>query len=103
MTEDNCQIQESDRFHRYLRFCLRQHGPPDRHDRTTHGALHISGEPAVKLFSVPYAGEVSRIVWDNISKEQQASNLYFSTLGNVTQGTCVNERCAVKLSQQNLQ
>lgn len=63
----------------------------------------ISQEPAVKLTSVPYAGGVSGITWDNISTAQQASNLYFSTLGVVTQGSCVSERCAIKLTQQGLQ
>src|SRR6266853_2269644 len=68
---------------------------PNDHDLLASGLMNamyggiitddISAEAAVKLFSVPYAGGVSGIVWDNISTAQQASNLYFSTLGNVNQ------------------
>jgi hypothetical protein len=86
---------------------------PNDHDLLASGLMNatngyiitddISSEPAVGLDAVPYTGGVSGIVWDNISTEQQASNLYFSTLGAVTQGTCSNERCAVKLSQLTLQ
>jgi hypothetical protein len=53
--------------------------------------------------SVNYPGGVSGIVIDNISTSGQASSVYFSTQGAVTVGTCAASRCAVKLTQLNLQ
>ena len=55
------------------------------------------------LNSVAYAGGISGIIIDNASTQAQASSLYFSTLGSVNVGTCNNQRCAVKLTQLNLQ
>jgi hypothetical protein len=52
---------------------------------------------------VNYPGGVSGIVVDNTSSAAQASSVYFSTQGVVTVGTCVNSRCAVKLTQSGLQ
>jgi len=52
---------------------------------------------------VNYPGGVSGIVVDNTSSAAQASSVYFSTQGVVTVGTCVNARCAVKLTQSRLQ
>jgi hypothetical protein len=53
----------------------------------------------------PYAGGVSGIIIDNVSTAAQASSVYFTTQGAVTQGTCgpPAARCAVKLTQLNLQ
>ena len=53
--------------------------------------------------SVNYPGGVSGIIVDNTSTQGQASSVYFSTQGVVTVGSCNNARCAVKLTQQNLQ
>ena len=50
-----------------------------------------------------YPGGVSGIVVDNTSAAAQASSVYFSTQGVVSVGTCVNSRCAVKLTQSGLQ
>jgi len=55
------------------------------------------------LNSVNYPGGISGIIIDNSSTQAQASSLYFSTLGVVNVGTCGNQRCAVKLTQANLQ
>jgi hypothetical protein len=64
----------------------------------------ISSVPSVGIMFVPYPGGTSAIVFDDVSSQPQASSLYFSTLGVVTQvGTCINSRCAVKLSQLSLQ
>ncbi len=52
---------------------------------------------------VNYPGGVSGIVVDNTSSAAQASSVYFSTQGVVSVGTCVNARCAVKLTQSGLQ
>ena len=52
---------------------------------------------------VNYPGGVSGIVVDNTSAAAQASSVYFSTQGVVSVGTCVNSRCAVKLTQSGLQ
>ena len=52
---------------------------------------------------VNYPGGVSGIVVDNTSSAAQASSVYFSTQGVVNVGTCVNARCAVKLTQSGLQ
>jgi hypothetical protein len=40
---------------------------------------------------------------DNTSTAGQASSVYFSTQGVVNVGSCNNQRCAVKLTQLNLQ
>lgn len=55
------------------------------------------------LSNVQYDGGVSGIIVDNSSTAAQASSVYFSTQGVVTVGTCVNSRCAVKLTQSSLQ
>jgi hypothetical protein len=52
--------------------------------------------------SVNYPGGVSGIIVDNVSTAGQASSVYFSTQGVVNVGTCVNSRCAVKLTQLSL-
>ena len=52
--------------------------------------------------NVNYAGGVSGIVIDNDGSQPEESSLYFSTQGVVTQGSCDNARCAVKLTQLNL-
>jgi hypothetical protein len=62
-----------------------------------------TGAIAVGLSNVSYAGGVSGIIVDNISTSGQASSVYFSTQGVVNVGTCNNQRCAVKLTQLNLQ
>jgi hypothetical protein len=53
--------------------------------------------------SQPYPGGVSGIIVDNTSTAGQASSVYFSTQGVVNIFGCANARCAVKLTQQNLQ
>ncbi len=56
--------------------------------------------------SVNYPGGVSGIIVDNVSSAAQASSVYFTTQGALTAtvGTCsVGTRCAVKLTQLNLQ
>ncbi len=53
--------------------------------------------------SVNYPGGISGVIVDNVSTSAQASSVYFSTQGQVTQGSCSNARCAVKLTQLNLQ
>ena len=53
--------------------------------------------------SVNYPGGVSGIIVDNTSTAGQASSIYFSTQGVVNVGNCSNARCAVKLTQLNLQ
>lgn len=50
-----------------------------------------------------YPGGLSAIIIDNISDQAQASSMYFSTLAIVSVGSCSNARCAVKLSQLDLQ
>jgi hypothetical protein len=50
-----------------------------------------------------YPGGTSNFIIDNTSDEPQASNMYFSTLAVVSVGSCSNARCAVKLSQLDLQ
>ena len=62
-----------------------------------------TGAITAGLSNVNYPGGVSGIVMDNISTSAQASSLYFSTQGVVNVGTCANQRCAVKLTQLNLQ
>jgi hypothetical protein len=53
--------------------------------------------------SASYPGGVSGIIVDNVSTSGQASSVYFSTQGVVNVGSCSNARCAVKLTQLNLQ
>ncbi len=55
------------------------------------------------LSNVQYDSGVSGIIVDNTSTAAQASSVYFSTQGVVNVGTCVNQRCAVKLTQLSLQ
>jgi hypothetical protein len=50
-----------------------------------------------------YPSGTSGIIVDNVSTSAQASSVYFSTQTNVTAGTCINSRCAVKLTQSTLQ
>ena len=52
--------------------------------------------------SVNYPGGVSGIIIDNVSTSAQASSVYFSTQGAVSVGTCAASRCAVRLTQLNL-
>ena len=51
---------------------------------------------------VNYPGGVSGIIIDNDSTLGQASNVYFTTQGAVSVGSCNNQVCAVKLSQSGL-
>jgi hypothetical protein len=51
---------------------------------------------------VPYPGGISGVVIDNVSAGGQASSVYFTTLTNSTVGSCGGTRCAVKLTQANL-
>jgi hypothetical protein len=51
---------------------------------------------------VAYPGGTSGIVVDNVSTAGQASSVYFSTQGVVNVGNCKNQRCAVKLTQLDL-
>jgi hypothetical protein len=53
--------------------------------------------------SATYPGGVSGVIVDNTSTAGQASSVYFSTQGVVNVGSCNNQRCAVKLTQLNLQ
>ncbi len=62
-----------------------------------------SGAITAGLNDVNYPGGVSGVIVDNDSLDVQASSVYFSTLGSVTVGTCTAARCAVKLTQLNLQ
>jgi hypothetical protein len=62
-----------------------------------------SGAITAGLNDVNYPGGVSGIIVDNVSTQNQASSMYFTTLTNSTVGTCGNTRCAVKLRQLNLQ
>jgi hypothetical protein len=62
-----------------------------------------TGAIAIGLSSVNYPGGVSGVVVDNVSTSGQASSVYFSTQGVVNVGGCANARCAVKLTQLNLQ
>jgi hypothetical protein len=55
------------------------------------------------LSNVQYDSGVSGIIVDNTSTAAQASSVYFSTQSVVNVGTCVNQRCAVKLTQLSLQ
>ena len=61
------------------------------------------GSITAGLNSINYPGGISGIIIDNTSTLSQASSLYFSTLSAVNVGTCGNQRCAVKLTQANLQ
>jgi hypothetical protein len=62
-----------------------------------------TGAITAGLNNVNYPGGISGIIIDNANTQAQASSLYFSTLGSVNVGTCANHRCAVKLTQANLQ
>jgi len=62
-----------------------------------------SGSVIAGLNTVNYPGGISGIVVDNVSTQNQASSMYFTTLTNSTVGSCGNTRCAVKLRQLNLQ
>jgi len=62
-----------------------------------------SGSVSAGLNTVNYPGGISGIVVDNVSTQNQASSMYFTTLINSSVGTCGNTRCAVKLRQLNLQ
>ncbi len=62
-----------------------------------------TGAIAIGLSNVSYPGGVSGIIVDNTSTSGQASSVYFSTQGVVNVGSCANARCAVKLTQLNLQ
>jgi hypothetical protein len=62
-----------------------------------------SGTVIAGLNDVNYTGGISAIVVDNVSTQNQASSMYFTTLTNSTVGTCGGTRCAVKLRQLNLQ
>jgi hypothetical protein len=62
-----------------------------------------TGSIPAGLNTVNYPGGISGTIIDNVSTQAQASSVYFSTQGVVNVGTCVNSRCAIKLSQLNLQ
>jgi len=62
-----------------------------------------TGVVIAALNDVNYPGGVSGIIVDNVSTQNQASSMYFTTLTNSSVGTCGNTRCAVKLRQLNLQ
>ena len=62
-----------------------------------------TGAIAIGLSNVSYPGGVSGIIVDNTSTSGQASSVYFSTQGVVNVGSCATARCAVKLTQLNLQ
>jgi hypothetical protein len=62
-----------------------------------------SGAVPAGLNTVNYPGGISGVAVDNTSTSAQASSIYFSTQGQVSVGTCNNARCAVKLTQLNLQ
>ena len=62
-----------------------------------------SGSITAGLNTVNYPGGISGIIVDNVSTQNQASSMYFTTLTNSTVGSCGNTRCAVKLRQLNLQ
>lgn len=73
-------------------------------DDISNGNILIDA-PNTPMF-VFYPGGISNIVVDNTASPTgfpQANSMYFSTLGVVSVGTCSNARCAVKLSQLNLQ
>jgi hypothetical protein len=61
------------------------------------------GNITAGLNTVNYPGGISGIIVDNVSTQNQASSMYFTTLTNSTVGSCGNTRCAVKLRQLNLQ
>jgi len=56
-----------------------------------------------KITNVNYPGGISDTVIDNDGSQPQESSIYFSTLQSVTVLSCSAARCAVKLSQLNLQ
>lgn len=61
-----------------------------------------TGAITIGLAGVNYPGGVSGIIVDNISTAGQASSVYFSTQGAVNVGSCSTQRCAVKLTQLDL-
>lgn len=61
-----------------------------------------TGAITKSLAYVNYPGGISGVIIDNDSASAQASSVYFSTLGSVNVGTCVNHICAVKLTQNGL-
>jgi hypothetical protein len=61
------------------------------------------GSVPAGLNTVNYPGGISGVIIDNVSTSGQASSVYFSTLGVVNVGGCATLRCAVKLTQLNLQ
>ena len=90
-------------------------GGPNDHDLLISGLMGAGGDGYIITNDIStgaitvgedfvnYPGGVSGIVVDNTSTAAQASSVYFSTQGVVTVGTCVNSRCAVKLTQSGLQ
>ena len=92
-------------------------GNPNDHDvlfgsvlatDTSGGAFSedISTGSATQVGVSPIPGGTSAMVidgaWDP-TVYKQASNIYFTSLRAVTAGTCMNQRCAFKLTQQDLQ
>jgi hypothetical protein len=90
-------------------------GGPGAHDLLVSGLMGTStngyiitnditaGAITVGEAFVNYPGGVSGVIIDNVSSSGQASSVYFSTQGVVNVGTCANARCAVKLTQLDLQ
>jgi hypothetical protein len=89
-------------------------GNPNDHDLLMSGVIDptdgllitddiSNGSITGPLNFVFYPGGTSNFIIDNISDEAQASNMYFSTLAVVSVGGCSNARCAVKLSQLDLE
>jgi hypothetical protein len=90
-------------------------GNPTHHDLLISGLVGAGGNGWIitndistgsipsGLNTVNYPGGISGTIIDNVSTQAQASSVYFSTQGIVNVGTCVNTRCAIKLSQLNLQ
>jgi hypothetical protein len=61
------------------------------------------GSVTAGLNSTNYPGGISGIIVDNVSTQNQASSMYFTTLTTSSVGTCGGTHCAVKLQQLNLQ
>ena len=61
-----------------------------------------TGAITKSLAFVNYPGGISGVVIDNDGTDGQTSSVYFSTLGSVNVGTCANQICAVKLTQNGL-
>lgn len=62
-----------------------------------------TGAITKSLAFVNYPGGISGVVIDNDGTDGQTSSVYFSTLGTVNVGSCGNQICAVKLTQNGLQ